>query len=219
MPLNLPNRIIIPDLTVFEENPIPILRKTLLTLLATSYSHFSPTQYALGASWRITDRVLVAADATYYQWSEMQNPTPFTELELVGGLGDLFPVVQAPPPPDPDFRDVIVPAVGVEITAFTSKYFELLTRAGYSYRPTPVPDQVKETNFVDSDTHLMSGGLGFQFKEFMELVPRPFTLDFYFQYFLLEDRRIIKEDLADAVGDYEASGGVFHGGGTITLRF
>ena len=217
--LYLPNRIEIPEITVFDENPIPILEKTVLTLLTTAYSHFSPRQIALGVSWRITDRVLVSVDCTWNQWSRMRNPAPYTTLELVGGLGDLFPTTPTVEIGDPNLHDNFVPAIGTEAIPLTSRYVDLLLRAGYSYRPTPISEQRNVMNFVDTDTHIISAGLGLTFKNFMRVLPRPFSIDFFFQAHVLEPRRYVKDRLWDPVGDYEVGGEVYSAGAVLTLRF
>ena len=217
--LSLPNKITIPELRIFDENPIPIIEKTVLTLMTTSFSHFSPRQVALGVSWKITDRVLVAADGTWFQWSEMKNPTPYTTLELVGGLGDLFPTTPTIPLDDPDLHDTFVPAIGCEGVPLTTEHVDLIVRGGYSYRPTAVPRQGGVMNFIDSNAHVASAGLGVELKGLSEILPRPVSFDVFFQAHLLEKRRFVKRRLWDSVGDFEAEGEVYQTGATITLRF
>lgn len=217
--LDLPNRIIIPEIKLFDRNPLPIIEKTILTLLTTAYSHFSPRQIALGVSWQINDRVLLALDATYYQWSEMRSPTPYTKLTLEGGLGDLFPDTPEMFIEDPKLHDNIVPALGMESKPLISHYLDLFLRAGYAYRPTPVADQPTQMNFVDSNAHIASLGLGLTFKNFSKILTRPFSLDGYFQAHVLEPRMYVKDRLWDPVGDYEIDGEVYSTGLVVTLRF
>jgi long-chain fatty acid transport protein len=217
--LYLPNRIVIPAITIFDSNPIPIIEKTVLTLLTTAYSHFSPRQVALGASWRITDRVMVAADLTWMQWSEMRNPTPYTTLKLEGGFAKLFPSTPTYAVPDPNLHDTFVTALGAEGVPLTTAHVDLRVRLGYAYRPTPVPPQGGEMNFVDSDAHIVSAGLGLDLKGLLKIVDRPLSLDAFFQAHLLEPRTFTKNRLWDPVGDYTATGEVYQGGAALTVRF
>ena len=217
--LVLPNRIVLPSITIFGNNPIPIIRNSVITLLTTAFSHFSPRQIEFGVSWRITDRVLVSGDVTWYQWSGMRSPTPYTTIQVTGGFGEIFPKTLSFAVPKPGLRDTFVPAVGAEATPLVSRHVDLLVRAGYAYRPTPVPPQGGAMNFVDSNTHIVSAGLGLNFKDFAKVLTRPISLDFYGQAHFLEPRTFVKTRLWDPVGDYRASGEVYGGGFVLTVRF
>ena len=217
--LNLPNRIVIPEITIFGNNPIAIIQKSVVALLTTAYSHFSPRQVEFGISWRITDRAMVSADLTWFQWSAMRNPSPFTTIKITGGFAEIFPQTLSVKVPNPGLRDNVVPAVGAETVPLVSHHLDLLLRAGYAYRPTPVPSQGGEMNFVDANTHIFSAGLGLNLKEVAKILTRPISLDFYFQAHYLEPRTFVKTSLSDAVGDYRATGEVYGGGAVLTLRF
>jgi long-chain fatty acid transport protein len=217
--LDLPNTVSLPELYAFDESGVPLLQESLLALLASSFSHFSPRQFQLGTAWRPNSRFLLTADATYAMWSEFENPTPKTVITLEGGLGELFPIGPADPIPDPEFRDVITPAFGTEFKAVENEHIRFDIRAGYFYRPTPAPDQSGLTNFVDSNTHGLSAGLGITGSDFTEILPQPISLDLYFQTHILETRKVEKDSPSDPTGDYETSGEVFIGGGSMTIRF
>ena len=217
--LDLPNTISIPEVYAFTDSGIPILSESFLYLLATSFSHFSPRQFQLGSAWNLHERILLGFDLTYYQWSEFDNPTPKTVIELSGGLGDLFPVGPSDPIPDPKFKDVIVPAIGLEGRAVDLDRFQLDLRAGYYYRRSPVPDQEGLTNFVDSNTHVVSTGLGLTGSDLTGIFPRPVSLDIYFQSHLLEPRNVEKAQPNEPSGDYRMSGFVLCGGANFVLRF
>jgi hypothetical protein len=64
-----------------------------------------------------------------------------------------------PSTPPPGYSDVVVPRVGVERT-FATERFSVTARAGYSFVPTPVPEQRGETNELDADRHAL--GLGYR---------------------------------------------------------
>ena len=82
-----------------------------------------------------------------------------------------------------------------------------------------MPDQTGETNFVDSDLHSLSCGLGILLREVTEILPKPFAIDLHFQYQRLEDRKTVKAKATDPIGDYEASGEFFNFGMTLLLHF
>ena len=96
---------------------------------------------------------------------------------------------------------------------------KLVFRQGYQFHPSPVPDQTGDSNFVDTDRHMFSAGLGFG-------IANPWRendlldLDLFFQYNLLKNRQISKAS-ANNVGapGYLAGGNIMLVGGGLTLRF
>jgi len=216
--LELPNVIQIPEIMVFEENSISIISPSKLTLLATSYSHFSPTQYDFGISWRPFNFWLLSLDLNYALYSEFSNPSPYTYVELEGGLGELFPIEESPYPPDPKFEDILITSFGTEFRPLSRKYIDIDLRAGYTYRPTPVTDYSTTLNFVDSNEHIISTGLGLTFKNLLKILPRPLSLDLYYKHHILE-RRKIKRPVWDAIGNFEISGFIPHAGAVLVTRF
>lgn len=217
--LELPNTIDVPPLKVFDDNSLAILRESHLVLLANTWSHFSPRQFELGVAARPHERLLVSGDVTYMVWSEMPTDAPASSVYLSGGLNDIFPTVNGPPPPDPDFRNTLNPALGLEGRVLRGNHLDLDLRGGYRFRPTPVPDQTGFSNYLDSDTHLFSSGVGLTFGGLTELLPRPFSFDAFVQYQLMEKRRIRKIDPANETGDYTLEGNWLNVGANMTLRF
>ena len=217
--LDLPNNVYLPEIYAFNDNGIPILTQSQLVLLAYSFSHFSPRQFQIGTAWKFNPRVLMGLDVTYYMWSEFENPTPIAKIELSGGLGDLFEIGPADPRPNPEFKDVIVPAVGVEWRAVDLDLFKLDARGGYFYRRSPAPNQVEFSNFVDSNAHVVSTGLGVTWEDPAKILLRPLSFNLYFQAHLLEPKTVEKVSPADPTGDYTISGYVLIGGGNLTIRF
>ena len=53
-------------------------------------------------------------------------------------------------------------------------------RGGYSYEPTPVPEQIGESNLADSDKHTFSAGRGLELPRLQPILPRPLSLDAHF---------------------------------------
>lgn len=216
--LKLPNVINIPELVIFDENSISIISPSKLTLLATSYSHFSPTQFDFGISWRPITPLLLSLDLNYALYSEFHNPSPYTYVKLEGGLEELFPVNVMPYPPDPKFKDILIPSIGIEFQPLSRKHVDLDIRTGYAYRPTPVTNYSTGLNFVDANAHILSAGLGLTFKSFLKILPRPLSLDFFYQHQILENREI-ERPVWDPIGSFEISGYVPHAGAVLITRF
>jgi long-chain fatty acid transport protein len=217
--LVLPANIHVPALKVFPGSDLSILRPSDLLLLADAWSHFSPRQFELGLAFEPHSRITVSADLTYMQWSEMKSDAPSSAVYLTGGLADLFPSFNGPSPPPPHFHDTYNPAIGFEGRPIVDPRATLALRAGYRYRPTPVPDQTGFSNYVDSDTHIFSSGFGVTLGRFWDVLPRPVSLDAFAQYQWLTPRTMNKSSAADEVGDLHFSGNWWNFGGSVTLRF
>ena len=121
------------------------------------HSHWRPVQVALGVSYQLLPTLLLALDATWYDWrgyrDEMDQPLA------------------------PRMKAVVVPRFGLE-------YFpvpQLALRAGYGFKPSPLEQQVGTwVNYLDNDTHVFSGGAGFYVNPYGWL-KRPLGLSFSYQ--------------------------------------
>jgi long-chain fatty acid transport protein len=219
MRLVLPNTITIPPVTGFPNSGVPILRESYMTILAYTWSHFSPRQFEFGTAFKPIERLVLSADLTYMQWSQMRTDAPYSFVYLTGGLADAFPTKIGPLPEGPHARDTLNPAAGVEYRAVSGDWATLDVRAGYHYRATPIPAQTGQTNYLDSSAHIFSAGLGFAIFNVFEALPRPLSLDAYFQYQKLEDRTFHKKNPTDPIGDMEIGGYWWNVGGSLTMRF
>ena len=135
----------------------------------------------------------------------METPMPRYEFDVPDWVREVLSMINAPPP---DFHDIFVPRIGAEYLA--NKHLSL--RAGYVYRPSPVPDQTGINNYADSDKHVITFGAGVSFFDPWKLRKQPIILDFVFQAHILEERSVIKTDPDDPVGDYTIDGEIFLGG-------
>jgi len=113
--------------------PIPIP----LTLEARG--HYRPEQFALGVSYQLTDALLLAADATYYDWR------PYVD--------------EGARPLNPPMRDIVVPRVGMEYQVLEDL---LNLRMGYAFHESPLRSQHAggPVNLLDNDIHSISVGAG-----------------------------------------------------------
>jgi hypothetical protein len=92
-------------------------------------------------------------------------------------------------------------------------------RAGYAYEPTPVPEQIAQSNFADSDKHTLSAGVGLELKGVTAILPRPLTIDMHVATTVLPERVNRKFDPLDPVGDFVADGAIVQIGMMLRSRF
>jgi long-chain fatty acid transport protein len=193
----------------------PQEEEATLRIRSRNVNLFSPRQYSAGvaydgAGW------LVSVDLQYLQWSLFPSPTARVEVALdIPGLPLTLPPVAHPGPPG--FRDIVVVRTGAEYRVVSSRHLGVDLRAGYFFAPSPAPDQPGVTNFVDSDKHGISGGLGFELNSVTDVFPGPVILDLAVQVIVLEPRTYRKDDPADPVGDYRGAGHTL--GGAVTCKF
>jgi long-chain fatty acid transport protein len=176
---------------------------------------FQPQQVAMGFAVDPTDWLTVSFDVTWQNWSAFKDP--FITIRPI--------IAQT----DPDFRDVWVPRVGLEVEP--AKGFAL--RAGYYWQPTPIPAQTGATTLVDCDKHVLSFGAGWTWWTTREryerhgdevaIVPyeaNPISIDAFVQWHMLSSERVAKADpTSSPVGaSFEAGGDIFNFGFLVTLR-
>jgi len=199
----------------------PVVDDGFLALSTASQDLFQPAQVTAGFAARITPRTTAAFDLAYHRWSTFENPAAHITIDLdVGQFNDFVNLPPELPLPAPHFHDTIVPRLGVEHLAWTRADGALLqVRGGYVYEPTPTPEQIGATNFIDNDRHTFSAGAGLELPHLGALVPRPFGLDAFFALTLLDARDHGKLSPVDPVGDYHADGHVVSAGLTSRWRF
>jgi hypothetical protein len=86
------------------------------------------------------------------------------------------------PPPPADYSDVVIPRAGVERT-FDAGALQFTARAGYSFVPSPIPEQRGSSNTFDADRHAL--GLGYSVRLARYL---PLDLDGAWRFDFLADR-------------------------------
>jgi len=204
------------DLVLAGASPHPtvVVEDALLEVLSTNTNLFSPRQLALSAAWQEA-RWAAALELVWQQWSGFRSPTARIRVAL--DVGDLPLDVPAPPlPQEPGFHDILVTRLGGEVLVHDSRHFGLTLRAGYFWEPSPAPDQPARTNYVDSDKHGFSLGLGLRLSDLGAALPKPLHLDVAGLFVHLPRRHYRKDDPADPIGDYVASGHFI--GFTTTMR-
>lgn len=201
-------------------NADPLVSDGFLDLRSVIEDLFQPAQLTAGARIDAGRGWLIAADVGYHRWSRFTNPSASIELELeLGEFNDLVDLAEQPPLPDPHYHDILVPRLGIEGPLLQTADSTLLVRAGYSWEPSPAPEQIGETNFVDNDKHTMSLGFGYTASRLGEIFLKPISIDVYAAMTWLPDRAHQKLSPVDPVGDYRAGGVIPQLGVSSRWRF
>ncbi|MFN3202271.1 MAG: OmpP1/FadL family transporter [Bradymonadia bacterium] len=172
---------------------------------------YHPDIVTLGAAWQISDDWLTSLDVSYAWWSGAPDPSPRLALDISGTLVDGLGLEErldggSGNPIDLSFKDVPQVRLGVEHTPIDA----LAIRAGYSWRPTPAPIPSGAFNYIDTDAHIVSLGLGVVFQDPLEIRRNPIHLDAVYQGTVMASTRVDKAaGTRDPVGGYDA-GGVVH---------
>ena len=216
----VPLTVLLEPLFIFDVDD-PILPESSIDLNQEVFSFFAPEQFTFGAAWRSAGRAwMVEIDVTYARWSELRHPAPEGATFFTGGLELLIPPNANFGLPAPDFDDIWIPAIGAEWRAHEDDEIDLYLRGGYRFRPTPAPAPTGFNNFADSDTHVLSIGVGAVLHELVTVVNGPVEVDVHGQLFLLERREVLKvEPAADGFGDLVLEGNVINVGATLTVHF
>lgn len=159
-------------------------------------SSFTPENFTLGASYKASERLIVAADICWYRWSQYGGPAD---------TGLAF-----------EFHDIWIPRVGVLYRI--SRRLE--ARGGLSYEPIPARSQPSGFFPIGNDRIVPSVGIGYTFPAPWGILAKPVSVDACFQYHWLLEQKFVR-DLNRYVGDQTltSSGNVFHLGIDLTFRF
>lgn len=208
------------DAQVADPGQRPVVEKGSLKELARSVDLFQPWQLVAAAAARFS-RVLVSFDLTYARWREQQPPAAVFTLDLdIGQLTDLVKLPKSKDYPPVGFRDLLIPAVGLEWRALDGcGPLSLDARAGYRYEGSPIPEQDGESSLGDSDKHIFSIGLGAELAGLTKVLPRPIAFDAYVGLTYLPTRTFRKSDPRSSVGDFSVAGTVIQTGIQTRLSF
>ena len=210
------------DGNVGEPGQPPVVAGGYFQAHTVSTDLFQPWQLTLGARARLTRRFQMTYDLTYAGWSAF--PVPAAELSLAFDIKQFNSKVHLPPSrtyPAPGFHDIVIPRIGGEYRAYDGRRLAVDMRGGYSYEPTPVPEQIGESSLADSDKHTFSIGIGLTLRRLQPilLLPEPISIDAHFAVTYLPDRDNRKEDPLDPTGDFVAGGTVVQAGLMMRTRW
>jgi long-chain fatty acid transport protein len=172
---------------------------------------YTPHQLSFGTSWTLPWAPLtIVADITWAMWSLAPSPAPNTYVSLdTSGLTDradapkLIDVTSTAAPLNA--VDIVIPRLGLEYKVTEA----VVLRSGYWYRPTPIPTQIHQTNYVDSDAHIVSLGGAWTFRDPTRVHKKPLTVGLSLQMTVLRERRYQKVNPQDETGSYTARGTIF----------
>jgi long-subunit fatty acid transport protein len=188
-----------------------------LAFEAHGYTHYSPHTFVLGAAFEPHEDLTISLDGELALWEFAPSPYLGMTMDLSGetlealGLGDALDLAQDPPAPG--FTNTLGVKLGVEYRL--SKRFA--ARAGFMYRPTPVPKQnVERTNILDGSAVGVSVGGGFNFDDPLEIFQSPIHIDLSAQGQFMIGREATKDPL-DAMPSYSYVGRTF--GVSSALRY
>jgi Outer membrane protein transport protein (OMPP1/FadL/TodX) len=209
----------------FNANVSALGIQTPIELQALDF--FTPQQVSGGCAIDLGQYAILALDLTYLNYSAFREP-------FIVDSSTTLPVqlnVHS------NFHDTVIPRIGVEITPT-----EWLTlRGGYFFRMSPVGSQRTTTfNLVDSDEHVLSIGVGFEYKG--DATPAPAAdphvsdkpapapqasflangavgIDLFFQIHILQGTSVTKSATNDPIGGYNAGGEIYNMGFNIYGRF
>jgi long-chain fatty acid transport protein len=198
----------------------PIVAQGYFAARVLNSDMFQPWQLTAAAAVRLLKPLLVTVELTYARWSEF--PTPASQLSIGLDVGQFNSMVHIPPPRNyaaPFFHDIVIPRVATEWRARDSRRLGIDVRFGYSYEPTPVPEQIFDSNLADSDKHTFSTGIGLELRKLDPILAHPLTLDAHLAVTYLPDRANHKLDPLDKVGDFTAGGAIVSFGLGMRLKF
>lgn len=172
-------------------------------------ANYQPRSLTAGGSLELARDLVLDVETQWAMWSAAPPPMLVTRVDLGGeGLEALgldttldAPALGQDRVRSPGYVDTVVWRAGVEWRPLVP----LAVRAGYQFRPTPVPDQTSGTNIVDANAHIVALGVGVTFR-LPYVFNQPITADLGYQAQLLEPRTAIKTNPQDEVGDWTASG-------------
>jgi long-subunit fatty acid transport protein len=200
-----------PDATVVDDGR--------LDLRSVSEDLFQPMQITVGGALNVTRSLLVALDVSYQRWAVYDNPTAKIEIELdIKQFNDL---VMIPPPrtfENPNLRDIVVPRLGVEWKGAPGPR-AWTARGGYVFEYAVAPEQRGVSNFIDNHKHTLALGGGLTWRGLGGVIAKPFSLDAFLSFTVLQPRDHRKLSPVDPIGDYTAGGHAIAAGITSRWRF
>ena len=138
---------------VTAEIPGPI-RIPIPSLNIAGVAQFDPQRASLEISYQGIESLSISTGLTYRRWSQFKNPIEYPAAP------ESYPVQ-----PKPDFHDTLTPRLGIEGHWTLSDWF-IEPRLGYSYEPSPAPDQTGFHNYLSNHRHLLTSGFGLRFGDF-----------------------------------------------------
>jgi len=155
--------------------------------------YYWPPQHNFGVAYHFGD-LLLSYELSWFRWSQFKS--------ISRGV------------PDPVWKDIFIHRVGAELQPLEGFF----VRLGYFYEPSPVPEQIRVSNYIDNDRHVFSLGIGFAFRDPLKIIRFPWNLNLMAQYMVLPTRKTSKEP-GYGPADFESSGDLYSVGADLSFRF
>ncbi len=188
-----------------------------LGFTVSGVAHYTPHTLNFGAAFDATKDLTFTLDGEWQNWSAAPSPYVGINIDLSGptlealGLGSALDVTSANR--KPGFSDTLGVRAGVEYRV--SERFA--ARGGAFLRPTPVPKQdTPGTNLMDNTAIGLTGGIGFNFADPLEIFAHPVQIDIAGQAQFILPREAKKESTDNQPG-YSYSANVY--GVTAAIRY
>jgi long-subunit fatty acid transport protein len=189
--------------TTFQsEMDVGVVKPTIV-IDSSASMFYDPETFSLGYAHDYgSGDFLVGVD--YERWSRFSGS--YLKLDVKQGSNWIqYPL-------DSGYHDTWVPRVG-----FTHRFGEDRWSFGYAFKPSPTPSLEKQTNFVDSDRHIVGTGYEVDTRIF-GLLDKPVKFDFHLQAHYLIPKDITKENPTDIGGPgYQVKGWVFSYGVNLNV--
>jgi long-chain fatty acid transport protein len=132
-----------------------------------------PQSVVLGYSLRPDDKWTFNFDAEWMDWSSIEQEwLEYTEVITAGQSS----ILNSGNPANRDWKDVWSAALGIEY-AWSD---DLRLRGGYYYHTAPIPEENWEPNIIDSNSHGITTGFGYDISDHL-------TVDLAYSFLLYED--------------------------------
>jgi len=203
-------------------------------ILIAGTSGYEPLSATLAADWGVARHLRLFGALEYARWSEA--PSPEAQIDLEVDL-DVTPETRVVHFVLPRFRDTISPRLGIELGFLSEpqprtdpavdgddesnpgpqeQRARATVRAGWSFVPSPVPNQTGFTSYADADRHTFSIGGGVDFGRMLGVGVQG---DFALAMSLLNERTFTKPSSSLPHTSYTASGSFFTGALSLTATW
>lgn len=186
-----------------------------LNVYVHGVSLYTPSQLAIGLGWESAPApepgVSVEAGFTWELWSAA--PPAGADFTLTVDDSGVRPPTDPQDTPSAlidvratgapvGARDTVTPRLGVEWRPDTT----WTARAGWFWRPTPLPAPIYQTNLLDATAHVFSVGAGVTFGDPIGVSAAPLSLDLTVQLTRLDERAVRKDITGRPTGSYTFGG-------------
>ena len=195
--------------------PIELLIEEVgrLEVLIDGVSLYTPGQLAAGVAWESGEPIgvgwSVEAGLTWSRWAAAPPAGAVFELTIDDSASSDDPqnLIDAYADAiDLAARDTVTPRLGVEWRP--SDVWTL--RAGYFWRPTPLPNPIHQTNTLDATSHGIGLGGGFTFRDPTRVSRTPLHVDLGLQLTVLESRDVEKASTGQPDGSFRFGGVIWN---------